>query len=126
MGLNQVWQAAVDRDYSLKSIIGSGSYGLVVKAKSQRTKEYVAIKHMEIETGYQYALVKVVRELQIMQYLHNAVPKNSGMRQYFASLLDLFCPPEELQRKTVKNLFLVMPLSEKNLGDLVDDSQMEL
>ena len=34
--------------------------------------------------------------------------------------------PEELQRKTVKNLFLVMPLSEKNLGDLVDDSQMEL
>ena len=81
---------------------------------------------MEIESGYQYALVKVVRELQIMQYLNNSIPKNSGMKQFFAGLLDLFCPRQEMEQKNVRNLFLVMPLSEQNLSELAEDSQVEL
>lgn len=92
-------------------MIGQGSYGVVVKARSMQTKQLVAIKHIQVESEYQYALVKVVRELQIMQYLNNSIPKKSGLKESFASLLDFFSPADEMARKSVRNLFLVMPLS---------------
>lgn len=97
-----------------------------MQAKSEKTKQLVAIKHMEVETEYQYPLVKVIRELQIMEFLNDTNPKKQSKRGAFACLLDVFSPTEEMERKRVRNLFLVMPLSEKTLYDMVREQQIEL
>lgn len=50
-------------------MLGEGSYGTVVKAKCLASKKSVAVKMIKVESQYQYTLVKVLRELQIMEYL---------------------------------------------------------
>lgn len=77
--------------------MGQGSYGMVVKAKHRLTKRKVAIKHMLVETEHQYSLVKVLREIKITQFCNNAETRKEGMEKYFAGLLDLFCPPDEMK-----------------------------
>ena len=126
LGLGHVWQSALDRNYKIVKVIGSGSYGVVIKAKSGITKREVAIKHMKVETEFQYSMVKTLRELEIMQCLNNGPTKEAGMKNYFAGLLDLFCPEEEMEAQCVKNVFMVMRLSTKDLHDMMQQSQIEL
>lgn len=107
-------------------MIGSGSYGVVIKAKSGITKREVAIKMMKIESEYQYSMVKALRELQIMQCLNNGATQDAGMKNYFAGLLDVFCPEEEMEAQCIKNVFMVMRLSRHDLADMVAKSELEL
>ena len=62
LGLSQIWKTAEERGYTLKSVIGSGSYGVVVKAQSADKKK-VAIKLLGVDTKHKYELVKVIRRL---------------------------------------------------------------
>lgn len=48
LGLDEVWQAVEARKYEILAVMGAGSYGVVVKAKSRITGKKVAIKHMEV------------------------------------------------------------------------------
>ena len=52
----------------------------------------VAIKHMPVMNDYQYALVKTLRELQIMEYLTSSQVRKQGADIFFAGLLDAFSP----------------------------------
>lgn len=115
--LGPVWKAVTNRNYTIKSVIGEGSYGMVVKAKDGLTKKKVAIKLMEVKSN-QYALVKLLREIQIGQFFNNTETRQAGMERYFTSVLDLFCPPAELQQNRIQNIFMVMPLQQSNLLEI--------
>lgn len=95
--LDSVWQVVTDRNYKILSVIGEGAFGVVVRAKSSLTKKIVAIKHIQVEQDSQYSLVKVLRELKISQFLNGHETRTADMQKYFASMQDLFCPPEELE-----------------------------
>lgn len=98
----------------------------MVKAKSVMLNRSVAIKLVQVEGEYQYSLVKTLRELLIAQFLNNRETRAAGMKHYFASLLDLFCPSEEKAKRSIKNIFVVMRLSESNLGEMIDKSVMDI
>jgi len=51
----------------LLQILGSGSFGTVVKAVFSLTGEEVAIKMISDFAGYDYTCVKIIRELKIME-----------------------------------------------------------
>ena len=72
----EVWKAALKRGYTLKKVVGTGSYGIVVKGCLN--DRAVAIKCIEVERDYQYTLVKVQREARIMQFLSNDDSIKSG------------------------------------------------
>ena len=66
LGLPIVWKTAFEHGYTLDSKVGSGTFGIVVKARSPVTGGDVVIKLIQNFSDYDYTSVKVVRELQIM------------------------------------------------------------
>ena len=64
-------------------------------------------------------MIKVLRELNILQYLNNSITKQDGMKNFYTGLLDVFCPEQELESKKVKNIFLVMRFSDYNLAQVL-------
>ena len=55
--------------YKLKESLGQGSFGQVIKAKCLRTQNHVAIKQIMLNQKNQYAVRKVIREIEIQQHL---------------------------------------------------------
>lgn len=88
---------------------------MVVKAKRAIDGSKVAIKHIKVDHESQYELIKILREVEIMQFLNDQGPQSSRMHMFFAGLQDLFCPKKEQEQHQVRNLFLVMPLADNNL-----------
>ena len=66
LSLNDSWNI-VSKDYTVKSFIGQGSFGQVVKAKHNGTKKWVAIKMISGFTKSPYHFKKVLREVEIMR-----------------------------------------------------------
>lgn len=66
--------------------IGSGSFGIVFKAKSVTTGRKVAIKYIKFGTSSN-SLISVCREIQVNIFLANRSDKS-----YSAKLLDIFLP----------------------------------
>ena len=66
--LSEAW-GLLTGDYKLMSIIGSGSFGQVVKAKHRKSGKTVAIKLIDNIFSNLYDSIKVVREVQIMRHL---------------------------------------------------------
>ena len=62
------WLCVKDR-YEIKSVIGKGSYGQVVKAVCRASNEQVAIKMVKDFHKYDYDCCKLIREIQIMTSL---------------------------------------------------------
>lgn len=71
---------------------------------------------MKVEKENSHAMIKLLRELNILQFLNNSMVQADGMKNFYAGLLDAFCPKEELDGKDVTNLFVVMRYSEYNLA----------
>ena len=46
------------------------------------------------------------------------------MKHFFAGLIDAFCSDEELSTQSVKTIFLVMRLSDKDLGSLIQENSL--
>lgn len=66
--LSQAW-IEIKKDYKISQVLGSGSFGQVVKAKDRATGQQVAIKLIQnIDQDDQY-LKKVVSEVQTMRKL---------------------------------------------------------
>ena len=78
-----VW-THMSAEYTVLGTLGKGSYGEVVQAVCKLTGEVVAIKYIN-DLGYcDYDLVKLIREIQIMDGLSDH-PKNS----YLVKIIDL-------------------------------------
>ena len=124
LGLEPIWQSALDHGYDVVELIGSGSYGTVVKAS--RNGKKVAIKHVVVE-GLQYTLVKTLRELHIMRYLKNRSTKKHGMDMFFAGLTDVFGSTEEVEAgaEAIENLFIVMPIADGSLEALMSSYKID-
>jgi len=66
--LSSTWKYALV-DYELIQLIGIGSYGEVVHAKSKATGQEVAIKLIDGLFKSNYDSKKIVREVQILRQL---------------------------------------------------------
>lgn len=106
-------------------MLGSGSYGTVVKAKCLRTKRYVAIKLVQVMREHQYSVVKVLREVQIMEFFQTMKDKYK-MPSFFTGLLDIFCPEDQLKSKQIDCVFMVMKASVQHLGQLIVSTDLEM
>lgn len=63
----------LDGQYLPIRVIGSGTFGNVAKAYCQKRMKIVAIKRIALETFWEYTIVQVIREIQLMKEL-NARP----------------------------------------------------
>lgn len=66
--LSNVWLEVLDH-YELKSYLGKGSFGTVMKAECKVSGQIVAIKHLTDFSKYDYDCCKVIREIQVMTNL---------------------------------------------------------
>lgn len=126
LNLSPVWQTVKDRDYRVSKILGRGAYGLVVKATNKRTKKRVAIKHMQVDVVHQYPQVKILRELLITHFLDGKSVRQDGFQDSFTSLIEVFSPASEMKAKCIKNIFLVMPLVERDLNQMLSETDLGL
>lgn len=60
-----------------------------------------------------------------MQYLGCSLTKQDGMKNFYAGLLDVFCPAEQLDESRVRNLFMVMPLGGASLSSVLSKAQLK-
>jgi mitogen-activated protein kinase 1/3 len=114
LSLGEEW-SAVFTGYQLVDKLGQGSYGCVVKAICKVTGQNVAIKLVKNFSAYEYELVKVVREIQIMKALTKMMPSKMS---FFPKLIDLIIPANA----TVHNLnsiFIVMDHIDTDLSKIL-------
>ena len=64
--LPTVWMY-VQKDFELKQIIGSGSFGTVVKATHRKSGSVYAIKHIAGAFADQYSTKTILREITILK-----------------------------------------------------------
>lgn len=57
--------------YEMISIVGEGSYGVVVKCRNRENKRLVAIKKLIRMEGDNYAKKIAVREIRILKVISN-------------------------------------------------------
>lgn len=80
-----MWKTALDKGYIIQSVVGRGTFGVVVKAISGKDGREVAIKHVQVKQTT-YTLMKILRELQIMRHLNSKDSQSCGMDMYFTGL----------------------------------------
>lgn len=118
--LDPVWLCPLQRGYTPTQVLGSGAFGVVVSAQCKNSKRRVAIKHIVVEDDEPYNMIKVLRELNILEHLNNSYTKQDGMKNFYTGLLEAFCPDEELERQKVTNIFMVMRISDYNLSQVME------
>merc|ERR1719174_3120860 len=70
-----------------KQVLGEGTYGKVYKARSVRTGETVALKHMKLDNQDEGVPSTAIREIALLKELSH---------QNVVKLLDVFCKPSKL------------------------------
>jgi serine/threonine protein kinase len=73
----------------------------------------VAVKHIPNFAATDYALVKVLREIQIMRQQHKV--SSFDHCTYVPRLIEVVVPEQEKQTKSLKNIFLIMEYEETDL-----------
>lgn len=124
--LDPVWLCPLQRGYTVNNVLGSGAFGVVVAAQSKNARRRVAIKHIVVKDDEHYCMIKVLRELNILQHLNSSITKRDGMKNFYTGLLEAFCPDAEMERKRVKNIFLVMRFSDFNLAQVLQKKSSSL
>ena len=100
------------KDYKMQALIGSGSFGQVVKARHLKTGKTVAIKRIEDIFQNMYEGIKIVREVQIMRHL-TQMKKNL----YTVQLYEII-PDEEMN-----SIFLVMEYVQSDLKKVLNNTE---
>ena len=103
--LSPTWKFA-QNDYELIKLIGVGSYGEVVHAKSRATGQEVAIKLIDGLFKHSYDSKKIVREIQILRQL-SQMPNN----QFTTKIFDIITPPNG----ELNYIFIVMEHMQTDL-----------
>jgi len=78
-----------ERKYEVveKALLGEGTYGKVYKARSVRTGETVALKHMKLDNQEEGVPSTAIREIALLKELSH---------ENVVRLLDVFCKPSKL------------------------------
>ena len=93
------------KKYKILSIVGEGAYGIVYKCLNKETKELVALKKFK-ETSDEQVIKTMKRELEMLKKIkHENIVE---FKEYFIHK---------------KNLYLVFEFVEKNLLQLLENSQ---
>lgn len=71
--LSAMWQDLFN-EYSLVEKLGEGTYGTVMKCVCRATNKTFAIKMIEGFAHYDYELIKLLREIQILKFLNKIMP----------------------------------------------------
>ena len=71
--LHAIWHE-VFNDYTLVEKLGEGTYGTVMKGVCRASNQTVAIKMIEGFAHYDYELIKLLREIQILKALNKIMP----------------------------------------------------
>ena len=74
-------------NYTFISLIGTGTYGTVFKARNVATGEVVAVKYIDLKNATEQLLINVCREICINIYM-SSLKTNI----YSVTLLDIFLP----------------------------------
>ena len=106
--LEKQWRT-VKSTYKLEQILGSGSFGQVVKAKNRQTKQPCAIKCVQFNKSQLTSLKYIIREIQILKKL-TQMEENI----YTTKLIDVIL--EEAQENIdIMHIFFVMDLHTCNM-----------
>ena len=89
MKLSDHW-LTVARDYDIQEVVGSGSFGQVVKAQCRSLGVTVAIKHLTDFIQYDYDCLKILREIQLLKQIHATA--KAGACCFIPELLDVVVP----------------------------------
>ena len=104
-------------EYSVKEIIGEGSYGEVRKAIHRKSNCKVAVKRIKLPPNAGMNMYSsVIREITILRKLSKHASNGFSVR-----LIDIIVPEAEMKAKKIKNIFLVMDYYKYNLRTLLDD-----
>ena len=82
----------------------------------------MAVKHIPNFAATDYALVKVLREIQIMRQQHEV--SSFDHCTYVPRLIDVVVPEQEKQTKSFKNIFLIMEYEETDLFRVMNDGAL--
>ena len=85
----------------------------------------MAIKLIENFSDHKYTLVRVIRELQVLEHL-TQLQEEDGVPSLFTKVLDTFAPKNQIKSSNMKSLFVVMELKEKTLLSVLEKNQIEL
>ena len=114
--------SSLKQDYKLVKHVGEGSFGAVFLGQYRLTKKMVAIKMIKDFTEYEYATIKVAREILIMKQMSEKV--NNKML-HIPRLFDLRATSWEKydqktkQSRTVRNIFIIMDFVESDLKNII-------
>ena len=106
IALRPCWQN-VAQDYELLKLVGTGSYGEVVRARHRASGRLVAIKLLSGIYKSFYECKKVLREIQILRHLTAMGDAN----QFATRLYDIIVPADSSE----DILFLVIEVMETDL-----------
>jgi len=56
----------IENKYEIIKLVGKGSYGKVSKAKCKQTGKFVALKVLKYKHKSDYDLIKVLREIKLL------------------------------------------------------------
>jgi|TARA_B110001450_G_C17608203_1_gene476078 mitogen-activated protein kinase 1/3 len=86
-----------------------------MRGKCNMSGQEVAIKMVKSFRKYEYEMVKVLREIQIMKALTKMSPKSMS---FFPKLLDIITP-KNATSEDIDTLFIVMDHVETDLGKVI-------
>lgn len=79
----------------------------------------MAIKLIQGFWEHEYSCVKLIREIQIMRKLHEMQAAET-LQSMSPEIIDLLVPDSEFQSGNVKNVFILMSVSESDLKTLIE------
>ena len=124
LGLDDSWEQALARGYELLQVLGKGRCGTVVAAQWAETGQAVAIKKVDVQSSHKYSVVRMLRELSIMEYLQMA-EEPEGEQPMFVRLLDVFAAESDLESERVNSVFLVMERKARSLQETIDHDDID-
>ncbi len=103
--LNEVWKL---KDYEIKSVLGAGSYGVVVEAWHKQKNQYFAIKKISHLFNNFNETKRILREITIMRKI-----KHPNIVQIFDILI-------EGEPETFTTIYVVMEFLPSDLKKLIN------
>ena len=98
---------------------------MVVKARCEISKRPVSIHKINFNPTDQYALIKVLRELSILQFLQKSKSATYTPIE-FDGILDVFAPIVQIKTKTIETLFIVTEEKTQTLSERLKGEKIEL
>lgn len=116
LSLPRVWKKVTEK-YDLIQKIGSGSYGLLVKAQNKKTGEIVAIKQITCLDEDDQLYKAIIREVHILRKL-SSIEGNKNTTK----LIDIIASKDFTKSET-PYLFFVMEYMSADLHKMLDNSK---